>query len=133
MSPNVAQLHDLVFTHPITGEEYGPIRPFPPDEAPSVNHRHWRPIAEDSCGNAFVVHADGRVGFWGHETDEITLLAPDWEAFAQGCVEGTAVDFDPSKVISAWVNPSFAREHGIECDEEGWIKRPPEQDSSTDC
>jgi hypothetical protein len=67
------------------------------------------PFAEDSCGNAFLLASNGRVLFWDHETDELTELACDWDSFVAGCKPPTPIDFDKFKIISAWINPDFAK------------------------
>jgi hypothetical protein len=124
MNRDLEKITGLVFTRPETGEQFGCIRPCEGEHDHPARRAHWTPFAEDDCGNAFVVSLDGRVAFWDHETDEITHLATDWTAFVRGCAEQKPVELDPLKVKSAWIDPAFAKEHGIDVDNDGWKKTP---------
>ena len=124
MKRDIESLTGLVFTHPATGEEFGRIRPGEIDQHHPALRAHWTPVAIDDCGNAFVVSPEGGVAFWDHETDEIIELAADWAAFVRGCAEAKPVELDPSKVKSAWIDPSFAKKHGIDVDKHEWKKKP---------
>jgi hypothetical protein len=104
-------IRGLVYVRPEDGIEYGPIRTFGP--YPGI-HPATAPgrelIAEDSCGNIFILASDGSVLFWDHETGELTLLAQDWASFVSGCATQKPITFDKSKVKSAWINPAFTKE-----------------------
>lgn len=100
-----------------TGNEYGPIRAT--QRASTTFPQEWRAVADDVCGNAFVVAADGRVGFWDHETDEILVLCLTWQHFVEACTAPSPVELDPDQVISAWIDPEFAAEHGIAVGDQG--------------
>jgi len=93
------------------GEEFGIIReakpPFPEELS------KLQVAAEDECGNYFIV-IDGKVYFWDHETRENVILANSIEEFTSGCVVPTEVVLQPGQVESAWVDPEFAKEMGID-------------------
>jgi len=70
------------------------------------------PIADDSCGNYVVVDlpAGERVYFWDHETaPPMYKLADSIEGFLEILepFDADSVELDPSKVISAWIDPDF--------------------------
>jgi len=94
------------------GDRYGPLRRID-DRLPShwthaFTKAHAEPFAQDSCGNFFVQHDDRRVGFWDHETNEITWLAEDEKSFAAMLTnKGPEVELKPEQVISVWVDPAF--------------------------
>jgi hypothetical protein len=112
----------LTFTHPETGCEYGAIRRLHGKSPVSVVG--FTPFAEDECGNAFVRANDSSVHFWDHETDELTRLALDWKSFIANCEEPRQVELDPSQVKSAWIDPEFAKQLGIQVPPDGWKKKP---------
>jgi hypothetical protein len=62
--------------------------------------------------------------FWDHETDELTTLADSWEVFENGCKEPESIALDESNVVSAWIDPEFAKQLGIVAPKDGWKKRP---------
>jgi len=124
MPYEIDRLVGLVFTHPETREEYGTIRPRKPGRARLADGTNWTPIADDDCGNAFLLSPEGVVAFWDHETDEILEIASTWPGFVAGCAEPKLVELDPSKVKSVWIAPSFAKEHDINVDKDGWKKKP---------
>jgi hypothetical protein len=124
MQPDTESIHGLVFTHPETGEQYGTICTCESPQDHPATRTEWAAVAEDDCGNAFVVSRDGRVAFWDHETDEITELAPNWASFAERCTILKPVELDPSQVKSVWIDPAFAKEHGIDVPKDGWKKEP---------
>jgi SMI1 / KNR4 family (SUKH-1) len=113
LKPEIKKLTGLIFTHPETGEQFGCIRPSEYNQDHPAWRQNWTPIADDGCGNAFLVSTDGSVAFWDHETDEVVQLAADWAAFVRGCAEAKPVELAESKVKSVWVHPSFAKKHGI--------------------
>ncbi len=124
MNHDIESITGLIFTHTDTGEEFGCIRPRVDAPDHPARRTRWEPIAEDDCGNAFIVSPDGAVAFWDHETDDIIPLAADWPTFVRGCAVGKPVILDPSKIKSVWIDPSFAKEHGIDVDNDGWKKSP---------
>lgn len=124
MHHNIDELVGLVFVHPQTSDEYGPIRACDSANGHPAARDGWVPVAEDSCGNAFVASQDGRVAFWDHETDALVQLAKNWKTFSFGCSVETPVEIDPSQVESVWIDPDFAKEHGIDVPPDGWKKKP---------
>jgi hypothetical protein len=95
-----------------TGDLFGPLRPchsVPRDLPPG-----WEAIAEDSCGNYFLLSDRNGVAFWDHEKGELESLASDWPTFASMCVAEPKVDSDPADVISVWIDPTFAAKHGLQ-------------------
>jgi hypothetical protein len=109
----------LVFIHPKTGGVYGEIRPAASGDAAIVNS-----FAVDDCGNAFVLNTDGSVTFWDHETEDTTLLAARWSEFVERCELPTPVELDEKQVASAWIDPDFAKEMGLNVPNDGWVKPP---------
>ncbi|MFH2047145.1 MAG: SMI1/KNR4 family protein [Pseudomonadota bacterium] len=109
MKIDISGIKGLVFTLPASGEEYGTIREydldFYPDGFPVDT---WMPFADDDCGNIFAVSADGKIAWWDHETDEITVLSDSFEEFCMNC--GSGEDVEDGQVISTWVNPDFKPE-----------------------
>lgn len=131
MPPDAKPLEGLVFVDPATGAEYGVIRAAVDARHPAASSA-WRPIAEDECGNAFVLSPTGSVAFWDHETGKRTVLASDWVTFAAGCRPPSPVEVDPAQVKSVWVDPAFARSLGKTVPEDGWIKRPTRRQEKSD-
>jgi len=88
------------------GEEYGIIReaiaPFP--EEISNNEI----FAEDGCGNYFLLISN-KVYFWNHETSHNEILANSIDDFILGCSTPTEVELKPENVVSAWIDPEFAK------------------------
>jgi hypothetical protein len=124
MALPVTDVRGLDFKHAETGEVFGTIRELSGDsESHPAANLNCLPFAEDGCGNAFVRSRDGRVMFWDHETDELTLLATDWDGFRQGCHHPEPVELDESQVESAWIDPALAKELGIDAPSDGWIKK----------
>jgi hypothetical protein len=107
----IEDIKGLVYMQPEDGTEYGPIRAFEP--YPGI-HPAIAPgrelIAEDSCGNFFILASDGSVLFLDHETAVVTTLAQNWDSFVSGCKPPRVIDFDSSKIKSVWINPDFAKE-----------------------
>jgi hypothetical protein len=92
------------------GEIYGPIRyadkPFP-EELDSLTI-----VAEDECGNYFL-SIGGQIYFWDHETCNRSLLAESLSEFKSSCIEPENIKLNPADVISAWIDPDFAKLQGI--------------------
>jgi len=120
---DLEQVIGLTFKHPETGCEYGVIRRM--TGKPTPPFVGYTPFAEDECGNAFVEANDSSISFWDHETDDLTRLAPDWKSFVANCQEPTQVDLDPAQVKSAWIDPEFAKELGLQVPPDGWQKKKP--------
>ena len=93
------------------GTQYGIIRkpkvPFPTELS------HMDILAEDECGN-FFVKLHNAVWFWDHETTNIVLLADTVDEFINGCRSAENTEIDADKIISAWIDPQFAKEFGID-------------------
>lgn len=87
------------------------------------------PFAYDDCGNLFTENAKAEICFWDHETDEVAVIAKSWDAFESGCVEPEPVELKEGQVLSAWIDPEFAKQMGIEAPSDGWVKRDTEQGS----
>ena len=126
MPVDVARVLGLVFTDPGSGAQYGVIRRSDagPDHPAAV--AGYAVLAEDGSGNAFLLAGDGRVAFWDHETDEVTVLAGTWPEFVRGCAEPRPVELDPEQVESVWIDPEVATEMGIQVPPDGWKKKPRE-------
>ena len=76
-----------------------------------------------------IVHVDQELGY------KITPVANSFEEFIRGlCREDLFADDEvqdiEDRVVSAWVDPDFAKEMGIECPEDGWLKKQNEMDDS---
>ena len=112
------------FTSKLTGEGYGVFRTcaagLPEGFSPS---KFGAPFAEDDCGNLFTQAKDGRICFWDHETNDLTIIAASWDDFAKACVEPQKVELKEGQVESVWINPEFAKKMGIEAPKDGWIKK----------
>ena len=104
-------------------ENFGTIRHFSGTIPPESNIEKDRPIAEDDCGNLFVLRNE-TVCFWDHETNEITELARNIFDFKNSCIEPPEVELDQNQIESVWVDPEFAKEFGIDVPEDGWKKKP---------
>lgn len=72
-----------------------------------------RPIAEDGCGNYFVLKND-TVQFWDHESAEIRMLAANIADFLKGCSIPESVKLKEGQVESAWIDPEFAKDLGVD-------------------
>ena len=118
-------MYGLVYVRPDTGEEFGLIRKIcgaVPEFSPDGT-----PFAIDECGNFFILLASGEIAFWDHETNQVTILAADWDQFAANCTKPRPAELDPERVRSAWIDPDLARSLGRDVPEDGWIKRPQEE------
>ncbi|HAS6685630.1 TPA: SMI1/KNR4 family protein [Vibrio parahaemolyticus] len=90
--------------------EYGVIRKTKstvPKELSDVNV-----IAEDECGNYFILNAQG-VFFWDHETSDRTFLSASLQEFEESCIEPQCIALSEGQVISSWIDPDFAKLHGV--------------------
>ena len=114
-----------VFLHPVTKDEYGEIRvPTTLDTFSTLDGTRFDVLAEDGCGNCFTMREDGAVWFWDHETDDLIPLASSVAEFVAHCIDPPPVELDPSRVKSAWMDPTFAKSLGKEVPKDGWIKKP---------
>ena len=126
MTIDPAPISGMVFTHSVTGQEYGVIRLIASQPLVVPESGTWITIAEDESGNEFRF-ADGvGIAFWDHETYEQIPLAPSWEIFRAGCAPPSPVELDPSQVRSVWVDPELARKLGRQVLPDGWVKKPDE-------
>jgi hypothetical protein len=130
MDDMVNTVRGKVFMHPVTKEGYGPIRlPLAPTNFSTLNGTSFDALAEDSCGNYFTTRDDGTVCFWDHETDDLVPLASSIPEFVAHCMDPPPVELDPSRVKSAWINPTFAESLGKEVPKDGWVKKPVKRSS----
>jgi hypothetical protein len=120
---DLSQICGLVFITD-SGDEYGIIRQGKSQVEHPVSTIGLEHLADDESGNAFARHADGSIVFWDHETDDITTLAPNWNAFVAGCAAPTQVELDERDVRSVWIDPEFAKEQGVDAPPDGWLKKP---------
>ena len=121
---DISKIQGMVFTSPANGEPYGTIRDLQGEvTADFFTDNPWTPFAEDDCGNFFAVSAGGTIGFWDHELDEITTLADSFDDFARHCSEPEEVELSEDQVQSAWIDPAFAKQMGIDAPDDGWIKK----------
>ncbi|MFA0115061.1 SMI1/KNR4 family protein [Vibrio sp. 10N.261.46.E11] len=93
-----------------SGYEYGVIRKTistTPKELSDVTA-----IAEDECGNYFILNTQG-IFFWDHETSARTFLSASLQEFEENCVEPRCIDLSEGQVISSWIDPDFAKLHGV--------------------
>ena len=91
-------------------EEYGIIGKA--DEPYPVELQHKKIIAEDECGNYFILF-EGDILFWDHETSEFKVLSCSLQEFVSGCKEPESAELNSSQVISSWIDPEFAKKHGV--------------------
>ncbi|MCV6623867.1 MAG: hypothetical protein OIF51_19195 [Cellvibrionaceae bacterium] len=93
-----------------SGVEYGVIReakePFPKGLSSSSI------LAEDCCGNYFVLLNEA-VCFWDHETTESVFLSESVNDFVSVCTALGEVELEHGQVESAWIDPEFAKQFGI--------------------
>jgi len=114
-----------VFMHPVTKQEYGPIRRSSALAIFStLDGTSFDALAVDSGGNYFTTTEDGAVCFWDHETDDLVHLASSVSEFAAHCVDQPPVELNPRQVKSAWISPAFAKSLGMKVPEDGWVKKP---------
>jgi hypothetical protein len=113
-----------VFCHPTTKSMFGPIR-FPklPERVSTREGQPLEVLAEDVGGNYFAANSDGVIWFWDHETDDLEKLAENVQDFVTGCVDPPPVELDLKKVKSVWIDPAFAKAHGIKLPADNRRKR----------
>ena len=121
--PDISRVLGLVFVTD-SGDEYGVIREAQSQIEHPVTAIGLEHLADDESGNAFARHSDGSIVFWDHETDDITQLAQNWDAFVAGCIAQTSVQLDEQDVRSVWIDPEFAKEQGVDAPPDGWLKKP---------
>ncbi len=124
MKLDISVVDGLVFSAKGSDAEFGAIRPAEAQEKHCLNETELVHIADDDSGNAFAVATDGAILFWDHETNDLTKLASSWTEFVDGCALPGPVELDERDVRSAWIDPSFAKEQGLEVPVDGWIKKP---------
>ncbi|MEZ8733385.1 SMI1/KNR4 family protein [Vibrio splendidus] len=93
-----------------SGCEYGVIRKTKattPSELSDVSV-----IAEDECGNYFIINPQG-VFFWDHETSGRTFLSASLQEFEESCVEPRCIELSEGQVVSSWIDPDFAKLYSI--------------------
>ena len=112
------------FHSKLTGNVYGEFRECS-DVLPAdyTIARFGKPFAEDGGGNLFTQMDNGSICFWDHETDDLFVISNSLEEFVTGCTEPTEVKLKPGQVKSAWMDPAFAKEMGIEVPGDGRIKK----------
>jgi len=121
-------VHGKVFVHPVTKEEYGTLRlPHAAERFTTLEGKSFDSLAEDDCGNRFTIVENGSVLFWDHETDEFVHLADSLQEFISNCTNPPKINFDQSKVKSAWIDPAFAKSIGRDVPKDGWVKKPPKR------
>ena len=123
--PDISPVIGLVFVTN-SGDEYGIIREAQSEIEHPVTAIGLKHIADDESGNAFARQTDGSIVFWDHETDDVTELARDWDAFIAGCTAPTPAQLDQQDIRSAWIDPEFAKEQGVDAPPNGWLKKPKE-------
>jgi hypothetical protein len=90
------------------GEVFGQIRRLEGTSPSEIALHSCNAFAEDECGNYFV-ESDSFVGFWDHETNEITKLAGSVKEFLDRLVFPKDVSLHPGQVVSAWIDHEFLR------------------------
>jgi hypothetical protein len=123
MSSPLSAVRGKVFTHPLTKESYGPIRPPSQDQFSTLDGTSFDAIGEDTCGNGFAVAKDGAVLFWDHETDDLIPLAASVSEFVANCIDSAPVELNPEQVKSVWIDPEFAKLIGKKAPKDGWVKK----------
>lgn len=114
-----------VFLNPTTNECYGTIRIKESGTwFENLDGVKFPVLAEDGCGNYFTTNETGSILFWDHETDDSIVLADSVPDFLTHCVDPQTIKLPPHTVKSVWVNPAFAKSHGIKTPQDGWIRRP---------
>jgi len=107
----IESIAGLVFRDP-RGNEFGRIRALGGSLPNELQSSSFNAFAEDDCGNYFVKNLSA-IGFWDHETHEVTILANSESQFLAGVVPPSSVNLSPSQVKSAWVDPEFAESLGL--------------------
>jgi hypothetical protein len=106
----VNQIYGKVFKA-TDGTEYGVLRKASGPYPDGVSEADV--IVEDECGNYFLKSA-ARVSFWDHETGQASTIAESLEKFVDCCIAPSEVELESGKVVSAWIDPEFAKEFGID-------------------
>jgi len=113
-----------VFKSSITGEEYGVFRLVSANRPSAYSYiKFGKPVLSDGYGNFVTVSRKGEILFWDHETDEVVTIATSWNEFRGGCTEPEEVELRPGQLISAWIDPEFAKEMNIDAPSDGWTKK----------
>jgi hypothetical protein len=95
------------------GDEYGVIRAV---FGPVPSDLQGQALAEDGCGNFFVLLKSGAVAFWDHESSETTLLVESLAHFVSALVFPEPVALREGQVKSVWIEPDFAKQFGLRGD-----------------
>lgn len=93
------------------GNEFGRIRELGGPIPNELQTSPFNVFAEDESGNYFVM-SSGSVGFWDHETREVTVLASSESEFLAGISSPSRVSLNPEQVRAAWLDPTFAASFG---------------------
>lgn len=125
---DISSIKGKEFVSPITKISYGIHEAFsgPLPEGLSAEI-FGQPFAWDGCGNLFTENDKKEICFWDHETDELLVIAETWDAFHSGCVEPKSVELEEGQVISAWIDPEFARQLGIDVPSKEQKKEKPDK------
>ena len=105
------------------GDPFGDIRKLDNSMPADLDIGDAIPLAEDTSGNLFLLR-DESICFWDHETGEIHELASSFEVFRNGCANKHEADLNADAVESAWIDPEFAEEQGVDAPKNGRIKKP---------
>ena len=121
-----SSLMDRAFVSVRNGVTYGLHEPFAGQLPEGFSRAEFgEPFFHDECGNLFTELASGELGFWDHETDQVEVLASSLDELFHLVSEYSPTEDAPESpdVVSAWIDPDFAREQGIDAPDDGWIKR----------
>ena len=105
---NIDQIKGKVFRC-ATGQEFGVIRQLSGHVPVEVSMQSCVAFAEDDCGNYFVQNMDF-IGFWDHETGEITKLSSSANEFVAALIQPAENQLRNGQVVSAWIDPEFLAE-----------------------
>ena len=94
------------------GNEFGCIHKLGASIPNELQVSSFNAFAEDESGNYFV-KSGSSVGFWDHETHEVTVLANSESEFLSGISPPSSVSLSPGQVKAAWLDPTFAASLGI--------------------
>jgi len=123
MANPLAAVRGKVFRDPVGNKEFGPIRVSESRQEPPQLDPTLTVLAEDVGGNLFGTRQDGSVWFWDHETDDLQTLADSIPEFVIHCGPASEVTLKPGQVKSVWIDPKFAKAHGLKAPPDGWVKR----------
>ncbi len=104
---HLAQIEGKVFRR-ADGEMYGVIRGLEGATPTEIMEQSCTAFAEDECGNYFI-KGEGFIGFWDHETNEVTKLARFAQEFVDGLILPSEVALPQAKVVSAWIDSDFLK------------------------